>query len=75
MHRLTLARVCAPRPATLFNHHVLAAGGDFCLTKKASLRVEHSFAVTFCSFAVSTRPYTAMLNTAKNDLLELCSYP
>ena len=39
--------MCAPRPATVFNHHVLAAGGAFFITKKALLLVEHSFAVTF----------------------------
>ena len=41
-HRLIRARMCAPRPATLLNQHVLAAGGAFFLTKKASLLVEPS---------------------------------
>ena len=46
-HLLIPARTRAPRPAALFNHHVLAAGGAFFITKKALLLVEHSFAVTF----------------------------
>ena len=36
LHRLILAGMCAPRSATLFYQHVLAAGGTFFLTKKAA---------------------------------------